>query len=258
MSEHHWFDDLQDEEFLSWASTFEELEESGCDTALFCIGAIEQHSYHMPLGTDWLLGLAGSRLLARELAQRGLIVYLLPPIPIGTSSEFLNYKGTLSLKPNTVAAILEDTAACLKRQGFKRMIVTSSHGGNWILKPTIRELNMWDPDFLVMWGAPVGAGGSGPGKDRHSGESETSRLMYAYPELMRTEKVVDSSPDLGSEYVDMIPTEYYTPSGVWGFPTKADRDAGEERTQRGVASQADYIIETIAKLDEMRREHEQG
>ena len=96
MSENHWFDDLQDEDFLSWASTFEEVEESGCDTALFCIGAIEQHSYHMPLGTDWLLGLSGSRLLARELAERGLKVYLLPPIPIGTSSEFLNYKGTLS------------------------------------------------------------------------------------------------------------------------------------------------------------------
>jgi creatinine amidohydrolase len=137
------------------------------------------------------------------------------------------------------------------------MIVTSSHGGNWILKPTIRELNMWDPDFMVMWGAPVGAGGSGPGKDRHSGESETSRLMYAYPELMRTEKVVDSSPDLGSEFVDMIPTEYYTPSGVWGFPTKADRDAGEERTRQGVQRQAEYIMETIEKLDEMRREHEQ-
>ena len=103
MSENHWFDDLQDEDFLSWASTFEEVQESGCDTALFCIGAIEQHSYHMPLGTDWLLGLSGSRLLARELAERGLIVYLLPPIPIGTSSEFLNYKGTLSFKPNTVA-----------------------------------------------------------------------------------------------------------------------------------------------------------
>ena len=73
MSEHHWFDDLQDEEFLSWASTFEEVEKSGCDTALFCIGAIEQHSYHMPLGTDWLLGLSGSRLLARELAKRCLL-----------------------------------------------------------------------------------------------------------------------------------------------------------------------------------------
>ena len=72
MSENHWFDDLQDEDFLSWASTFEEVQESGCDTALFCIGAIEQHSYHMPLGTDWLLGLSGSRLLARELAERGL------------------------------------------------------------------------------------------------------------------------------------------------------------------------------------------
>ncbi|MAG35773.1 MAG: hypothetical protein CL878_05955 [Dehalococcoidia bacterium] len=48
------------------------------------------------------------------------------------------------------ASTFQDVAVCLKRQGFKRLIVMSTHGGNWILKPTIRELNMWDPDFQVM------------------------------------------------------------------------------------------------------------
>jgi creatinine amidohydrolase len=250
-----WFDDMQEEPFYSWASTFQDLVDGGCDTALLCVGALEQHSFHLPLGTDWLAGMSGSRRLARALAERGLKVYLLPPLAFGTSSEHLNFRGTISLNPTTVVAILRDVAACLKHQGFKRLIVASSHGGNWILKPTIRELNMWDPEFQVMWNAPVGAGGSGPGVDRHAGQGETSRMLHDYPELVRPGVSVDCSPELGSEFVDMIPMEFFTPSGVWGFPSKASAEGVSDRIQQNVARQADYIVDTITRLEEMRREH---
>lgn len=251
-----WFEDMQEEPFYSWASTFQELVDGGCDTALLCVGALEQHSYHLPLGTDWLMGVSGSRRFARELAKRGLKVYLLPPLPIGCSSEHVNFRGTVSFHPTTVVAMLRDIVACLKRQGLKRLIVSSSHGGNWILKPAIRELNMWDPDFQVLWNHPVGAGGSGPGVDRHSGQGETSRMLHDYPELVREGVSMDCSPEVGSEFADMIPWDYFTPSGVWGFPSKASPEGVEERLQRTVAANADYVIDTIRKLEEMRKARE--
>jgi creatinine amidohydrolase len=250
-----WFDGMREEPFYSWASTFQEVAEGECETALLCIGAIEQHSYHLPLGTDWLLGVTGSRRLARALAERGLRVYLLPPIPIGCSSEHVSFKGTVGFHPTTVVAMLRDIVACLKRQGFRRLIVASSHGGNWILKPAVRELNMWDADFLVMWSQPGGAGGAGPGVDRHSGQSETSRMLYDYPELVRHGVSVDYSPPEGHEYADMIPWDYFSPSGVWGFPSKASAEGMEERVQQSAATQAEYVIKAIARLDELRAAH---
>ncbi|MBI3970468.1 MAG: creatininase family protein [Chloroflexi bacterium] len=248
-----WFENLHHEPFYSWASTFQELAEGGYDTALLCIGAIEQHSYHLPLSTDWLLGMSGSRRLARALAERGLKVYLSPPLPFGCSSEHLNFRGTISLNPVTLATILKDIVACLKHQGFKRLIVSSSHGGNWILKPAIRELNMWDADFQVMWNDAVGAGGAGPGVDRHAGQGETSRMLHDYPELLREGVSVDCSPDLGSEFVDMIPMESFTPSGVWGFPSKASVEGVAERIEQTVARQAGYVVDTIKRLDDLRQ-----
>lgn len=251
-----WLNGMLDEPFPSWASTFSELEATQCDTALFCIGAVEQHSHHLPLGTDWLLGMVISRLIGRELGKRGLPVYVLPTMPLGTSSEHLNFRGTISLSPSTVEHVLRDIAASLKHQGFKRLIVVSTHGGNWILKPVIRELNMWDPEFQVMWSRSGGSGGSGPGVDRHSGEGETSAMLSAFPELVRPGPYEDSSPDVGSEFVDMIPMEYFTPNGMWGFASKAEAARGAQAIRESAAHQADYVIETIQRLDELRQKRD--
>ena len=46
--------------------------------AVFGIGAIEQHSIHLPLGTDWL----GVRDIARRVAE-GLDAFLVPSLPLG-------------------------------------------------------------------------------------------------------------------------------------------------------------------------------
>ncbi|MBI3972608.1 MAG: hypothetical protein HY332_15125, partial [Chloroflexi bacterium] len=50
--------------------------------------------------------------------------------------------------------------------------------------------------------------------------------------------------------------EYFTPSGVWGFPSKASIEGVAERIAQNIARQADYIVDTIRRLDEMRRAHD--
>ncbi|MAG35772.1 MAG: hypothetical protein CL878_05950 [Dehalococcoidia bacterium] len=77
-------------------------------------------------------------------------------------------------------------------------------------------------------------------------------MLHCYPELVRQEKAVDCSPDLGSEFVDMIPTEYYTPSGAWGYPSKATTEQGKERTGQAVERPADYVMDAIERLVTMR------
>jgi len=87
----------------------------------------------------YLAQFSGSR--AEELSKRMGHCYLLPPVPFGNSREHMGFRGTITLRPTTLAMILEDIADSLHHHGFRTVVVFSSHGGNWIIKPALRELN---------------------------------------------------------------------------------------------------------------------
>lgn len=91
---------------------------------------------HLPVGTDWLIALGHARELSEELDA-----YLLPAMPYGCSVEHMQFPGTVTLRPTTLAAFLEDMVIPVYRQGFRKIVVLSTHGGNWVPKPFLRELS---------------------------------------------------------------------------------------------------------------------
>lgn len=99
---------------------------NGKDTAILACGAIEQHGPHLPTGTDTYLGTAIA-LRAAEMAGNALVAPTLRP---GLSEHHMHFPGSFTVSPETFVAMLRDYCASLARQGFKRVIVFASHGGN--------------------------------------------------------------------------------------------------------------------------------
>ncbi|MDH4178971.1 MAG: creatininase family protein, partial [Armatimonadota bacterium] len=84
-------------------NTFHEIEQAHPEIALLPIGAIEQHSYHLPLATDFLVAQALGHLVAEQLDN----CYLLPALPFSCSREHCDFFGTVWLRPATLAAVIE-------------------------------------------------------------------------------------------------------------------------------------------------------
>jgi creatinine amidohydrolase/Fe(II)-dependent formamide hydrolase-like protein len=68
---------------VNWENTFPEIAQAKPEIALLPIGAIEQHSYHLPVATDYLAAQALGERVARELGN----CYLLPALPFSCSRE---------------------------------------------------------------------------------------------------------------------------------------------------------------------------
>src|SRR5579859_7961408 len=98
---------------------------------LVSLGATEQHGRYAPLGTDNFIQNALMENVQTALPE----VIFLPHIPIGPSWQHVGFQGTISLKPETLYAIIRDIVDCLK-DSASTIIFVSWHGGN---KPTVNE-----------------------------------------------------------------------------------------------------------------------
>jgi len=229
-------------------NTWEDLDSSGARIAILPIGAIEQHGRHLPLGTDWLV----ADQMAKNLGER-LNAYVLPALPYGNSQEHMGFPGTITLRPQTLALIIEDIVLSLRHHGITKVVVLSSHGGNWIIKPTIRDLNFRYPDMTIIWtdGALPGEQERIP-QDIHSGRGETSTMLFYHPELVEMDNAEDFTPDVGQEYNDYVGFDRTTKVGVWGKPMEASKKIGEQNIESRVERQARYIKATFDKLEQLK------
>ena len=76
------------------------------DIVVLPVGAFEQHGPHLSLNTDIQI----AEFLARKAAEH-LDAALLPALPIATSLEHSAFKGTFSLRPETLMQVIRDIAA---------------------------------------------------------------------------------------------------------------------------------------------------
>lgn len=95
------------------------------DAAILAIGSTEQHSPDGILGTDYLIADA----LAQECARR-LKLISVPVIPFGIAIHHMEFSGTITLRPTTLIALLEDQINSLYRHGIKKFFFINGHGGN--------------------------------------------------------------------------------------------------------------------------------
>lgn len=156
------------------------------------IGSIEQHGHHLPLNTD---DQTVEYVAQRAACLAEVPVLVTPLIPFGVSPHHMMYKGTISLRVSTVINLLRDICESIIAHGFERILILSGHGGNastigaaalelkYQLDREIRAMSWWDPipDVFeaVREGPNVGIG--------HSGEMETSTILFLSPTSVRRE-----------------------------------------------------------------------
>ena len=95
--------------YLANLNTFD-LDKNKRYTYVISLGALEQHGPYAPLGTDSFAQDA----IIKQVDQALPDVILLPTLPFGPSYQHLGFMGTISLKPETLFAILTDIVESLQ------------------------------------------------------------------------------------------------------------------------------------------------
>lgn len=111
------------------------------------ISAMEQHSLHMPLGTDYFIGSELVRRLEAELPEK---LVCLPLIWFGSSGHHMDFPGTISVTSQNMVLILKDIARSVHAHGFRKLLLLNSHGGNRaLLARSVQELGEELPELNV-------------------------------------------------------------------------------------------------------------
>ena len=128
---------------LNWMQLESYLEHD--DRIVLPLGSTEQHAY-LSLCTDNIL----AERVAVEAAEP-LGVPVLPVLSYGYTRTFVAYPGSVSLRLETLVAVLRDIFDSLYGQGFRRFVVVNGHGGNTPADAMRRDWVADHPDAQVLF-----------------------------------------------------------------------------------------------------------
>lgn len=222
------------------------------------ISALEQHGCHLPLGTDdIILEKVIENVLENGKFQAELL--LLPTVHYGNSAEHMDFPGTVSLDCSTIIKIVENLMTCMNHQGYNRLIIVNSHGGNSALFEALSQewehkfhIKIYHINFFVsnfFTGAqqfletPLAS-------DVHAGEIETSLLKYLCPNLV-SEGAIAQDKDvlvtLDDFYSGWSSTSLSPENGVIGVASKADILKGQKIFEYMCKRLLEYLNRIIVK-----------
>ena len=164
------------------------------------IAAIEQHLEHMAMEHDWRSVNTIAAAVAAELSPH---VVVAQGLMVGISEHHMSHPGTLSLRPGTFLAALNDLIRSLAMAGFHNILVLNGHGGNIVPCQSnwdqfLREFQI-NLHFLSYWDTlgPEDAKRMKSGQripqdlPGHAQEFETSFALARFPENVRTSALHD-------------------------------------------------------------------
>jgi creatinine amidohydrolase len=160
----------------------------------------------------------------------------------------MHFPGTVTLRAETVEAILSDLIKSLHEHGLANFLIVNGHGDNG---PVLRTMGyrLLVEDGIRIAAVTALALVSDLIKERvgsrhwgHSGEVETSLALYLAPDIVKTESlaaedlkgVLDEIP-VGRH--DILFPRYFdelTSNGVWGDARLASREFGKELAEAAV------------------------
>ncbi|MGC4107694.1 MAG: creatininase family protein [Thermomicrobiales bacterium] len=169
------------------------------DLVLIPVGANEQHGAALPVSTDTISAQVLSALTATLIGPR---VAVAPAIPWGISWHHLDGAGTVSLREETLIAIVLDLVDSLARHGVKRIALVNGHGGNnaalaVAVERAHRELGVPLVTSLYAYSLIANAAETelGPEAIGHGGGDEASVMLALRPDLVRKELLIDPEVD---------------------------------------------------------------
>ncbi len=192
-------------------------------TCVLPFGILEKHGPHLPIGTD-LLDVRYASLHAAE--QQYAVVF--PEYYFGQIFEARHEPGTVAYSRELQLALLHETTDEMARNGCKKVLIVNGHGGNTSLLPYFAQSQLAKPhDYVVYVFNQRTPPSGGPAKkttnDQHAGESETSKMMIARPDLVHQDRAANESG--ADQHHDNLPDGVYT--GIWWYARFPDHYSGD-------------------------------
>ncbi|NPB08747.1 MAG: creatininase family protein [Thermodesulfobacteria bacterium] len=203
-------------------------------TIVLPFGSVEEHGRHLPLGTDTLQMYE----IAKLAAQRRPL-FVAPPVFYGLCRSTREHPGTVSIRGQTLRALLLDLLESYHRQGLRNFLVLSGHAGGTHIAYLIDAaeeflervegvkiavasiLDLLREGALDLLETP---------RDSHAGEFETSLMLHFFPDLVK-----GTSPEEYPAFPKPILVRHkrrFWPGGVWGDPSKASAEKGKMFAER--------------------------
>lgn len=165
---------------------------------IFPIGSTEQHGPTGLIGTD---AICATTLAQGVGAATGALVG--PAINVGMALHHTAFPGSISLRPSTLIALIQDYVKPLVRAGFTHFFFLNGHGGNVAtLKAAFAETYAMVADLGLPHGDQVRCRVAnwymgravytlakelyGSAEGSHATPSEVALTQYAYPEHIKT------------------------------------------------------------------------
>ena len=225
---------------------------------LIPIGSTEQHGPTGLIGTDFLC----PEIVGERVAADGDIL-MAPTFNVGMAQHHLGFSGSMTLRPSTFMAVMEDWVTSLTVHGFTHFYFLNGHGGNIATinagfaeiyakrslqtaegRPRIRMKlrNWWDgKETMDFCKATYGdAHGS------HATPSEVAITQYGYPDHIKKSNGLDPEIAPNGGFTDAVDYRRRFPDGRIGSnPLLANpKDGGKI-----VEISAREIIEDFQKFE---------
>jgi len=219
------------------------------------VGATEAHGPHLPLSTDVVIAEAMANAAAARLDTDGTPAVVLPPLAYTAAPFAEGFAGTVSLRPGTLAALVEDVGAALAAQGFRTLAIANAH-----LDPAHLEalhaaaaalagrMAVAFPDLTRRpWALRLGdefrSGAC------HAGRYESSVVMAERPDLVREDvrRSLAANPASLSKAIaagKRTFAEADGPRAYFGWPADASREEGRAHVEALGGILADAVRET--------------
>mgnify|MGYP000384937199 CR=1 FL=1 len=192
--------------------------------------AAKEHGPHLRLGNDFLLAEHFKR---RVLAEADVVVA--PTVNYHFYPAFVEYPGSTSLRLETARDLVVDICRSLARFGPRRFYALNTGVSTVRALQPAAELLAADgilltyTDLLKSLG-PVEARVLQQAGGTHADEAETSMMLVLAPEAVDMTKAVTDFHPKGEGGLSRDPNskKTYSPTGIWGDPTLATREKGEQ------------------------------
>ena len=188
---------------------------------LIPVAAIEQHLEHLAMEHDWRSVNVVAESVAEKLAPHVLVAQALM---VGVSEHHMTHAGTLTLRPGTFLAVLNDLIRSVVVAGFENVVVLNGHGGNIVpcrsnwdqflreFQVNLHFISYWD--VLDAADAELLQSGQRIPQDMpgHAQEFETAIALARFAENVRPDAMATqpdqtpsaATPELGQEMLSRI------------------------------------------------------
>ncbi|MFE4105215.1 creatininase family protein [Almyronema epifaneia] len=227
---------------------------------IFPIGSTEQHGPTGLIGTDAICAEAIAKAVGETTAA-----LVGPTINVGMALHHTAFPGSLSLRPSTLIALIQDYVKPLVRAGFTRFFFINGHGGNvatlkaafsetyaallelnWPQAEQVRcQVANWYMSKSVMQLAQELYGHQ---EGSHATPSEVALTQYVYPEAIKAAVLDPLLAPSGHPIYNAIDFRRHYPDGRMGSnPDLATPEHGQSLYEAAVKDLSNTYLQFLAQ-----------